>query len=262
MFVILVSELTDNLGQAYNIGRLNYICQAQTPLGRLTTKERLKLPMQGKKQQSRARAATYEKGHARIEAILDAAAEVLINQGYKKLTLRQIAMQAGIKVGNLTYYYRTKEALLKDLLEKILFTYLDEMDRIVETSGDSPEDRFVAIIEYLIEDLNSQRTTRFFPELWALANHDSYTSELMDDMYAAERQALQKLIEAIKPRLDKQQASQLALFVSCSIEGMTMFVGAGKNQEDQLQAMKRLACESFLQLIEQAGAKHLRTTAT
>jgi len=189
------------------------------------------LPRQGNKQQRRARVATYEKGQTRIEEILDAAADVLINQGYKKLTLRQIAMHAGIKVGNLTYYYRTKEALLKDLLEKILFVYLDEMDRIVEASGDSPEDRFVAIIEYLIEDLHTQRTTRFFPELWALANHDTYTAELMDNMYAAERRALRKLIEAIKPQLHERQASQLALFISCSIEGMTMFVGAGKNQE-------------------------------
>jgi len=211
------------------------------------------LPRQGNKQQRRARVATYEKGQARIEEILDAAADVLINQGYKKLTLRQIAMQAGIKVGNLTYYYRTKEALLKDLLEKILFVYLDEMDRIVEASGDSPENRFVAIIEYLIEDLHTQRTTRFFPELWALANHDTYTAELMDNMYAAERRALRKLIEAIKPQLDERQTRQLALFISCSIEGMTMFVGAGKNQENNLQAMKKLACKSFLQLIEQAS---------
>ncbi len=211
------------------------------------------MPRQGNKQQRRARVATYEKGQARIEEILDAAADVLINQGYKKLTLRQIAMQAGIKVGNLTYYYRTKEALLKDLLEKILFVYLDEMDRIVEASGDSPENRFVAIIEYLIEDLHTQRTTRFFPELWALANHDTYTAELMDNMYAAERRALRKLIEAIKPQLDERQTRQLALFISCSIEGMTMFVGAGKNQENNLQAMKKLACKSFLQLIEQAS---------
>jgi len=121
------------------------------------------------------RVATYEKGQARIEAILEAAAEVLISQGYKKLTLRQIALRAGITVGNLTYYYGSKEALLKDLLDHILHTYLDEMDRIVKASGDSPEDHFVAIVEYLIEDLHTQRTTKFFPELWALAKIFSRT---------------------------------------------------------------------------------------
>ena len=177
--------------------------------------------------------------------------DVLIKQGYKKLTLRQIALQAGIKVGNLTYYYSTKEALLKDLLESVLSAYLEEMERVVEASSDLPEDRFVAIIEYLIEDLNTRRTTGFFPELWALANHDDYVSELMENMYAAERQALYELIHAINPALDQKKTNELALFVSCSIEGMTMFVGAGKKQQDALQAMKALACKSFLHLIEQ-----------
>jgi AcrR family transcriptional regulator len=195
--------------------------------------------MQKKEQQRRARVAAYEKGQARIEAILEAAAEVLISQGYKKLTLRQIALQAGITVGNLTYYYRSKDALLKDLLDHILHTYLDEMDRIVEASGDSPEDRFVA----------TQRTTRFFPELWALANHDDYAAELMETMYAEQRQALFDLIHAINPKLDEQQTSHLALFVSSSIEGMTMFVGAGKKQEVALESMKKIACKSFLLLI-------------
>jgi len=210
--------------------------------------------MRVKEQQRRARVATYEKGQARIEAILDAAAEVLISQGYKKWTLRQIALQAGITVGNLTYYYRSKEALLKDLLENILSTYLDEMDRIVEASGDSPDARFVAVVEYLIEDLHTQRTTRFFPELWALANHDAYAAELMEKMYADERQALFDLIHAINPELDDQQTNHLALFVSSSIEGMTMFVGAGKKQEGALQTMKKMACKSFLLLIERSGA--------
>jgi len=208
--------------------------------------------MQEKKQLRRARVATYEKGQARIEAILDAAADVLITRGYKKLTLRQIALRAGITVGNLTYYYATKEALLKDLLDNILQTYLDEIDRIAKVSDDSPEDRFVAVIEYLIEDLNTQRTTRFFPEIWALANHDDYADELMADMYEKERKALYDLIQAINPDLNRQQTSSLALFISSSIEGMTMFVGAGKKQEEALQSMKNIACKSFLQLIAQA----------
>ncbi len=211
------------------------------------------LPMQEKKQQRHARPATYGKGQVRIDAILDAAAEVLINQGYKKMTLRQIALRAGITVGNLTYYYPSKETLLKDLLEKILSGYLEEMARIVKASGHIPEDRFVAVIEYLIDDLNRQRTTRFFPELWALSNHDEHAAELMEDMYVAERRAICDLIQAINPNLELQQAKHLALFVSCSIEGMTMFVGAGKQQESALQSMKKMACESFLLLIRQTS---------
>jgi len=211
--------------------------------------------MQTDKKPRRARTATYEKGQARIESILDAALEVLVSSGYKKLTLRQIALQAGITVGNLTYYYRTKEALLQDLLENILSTYLVEIDRITEASGDSPTARFVAIVEFLIDDLNTERTTRFFPELWALANHDDYVSDLMEHMYTEERRALQNLIQGVNGDLDERQAADLALFVSASIEGMTMFVGAGKKQENALQTMKKMACESFLHLMFSPGIR-------
>lgn len=209
--------------------------------------------MQEKKSLRHARSPTYKKGLVRIEAILEAAKDVLIIQGYKKMSLRQIAIQAGITVGNLTYYYPSKEALLKDLIEKILSGYLVEIDRIVKASGDLAEDRFVAVVEYLIEDLNTQQTTGFFPELWALSNHDEHAAEMMEAMYVAERLAINKLIQAVKPSLKAKQTTQLALFISCSIEGMTMFVGAGKKQQTSLKAMKKMACKSFLQLIKQTG---------
>jgi len=73
----------------------------------------------------------------------------------------------------------------------------------------------------------------------------------METMYAEQRQALFALIHAINPNLDKQQTSHLALFVSSSIEGMTMFVGAGKKQEGALESMKKIASQSFLLLIAQ-----------
>lgn len=198
----------------------------------------------------RARTAAYEKGHARIETILDAAADTLIHHGYHRLTMRQIAKRAGMTVGNLGYYYPSKEMLLKDLLDTIAHAYLEEMERIGGTSGDSPQDRFTAIVRYLIDDLNTRRTSRLFPELWALANHYRYAAKLLDDMYARERQALADLIRASNPALSEGRTHDLALFVSASIEGMTMFLGAGKKHEKAITAMKDIACRSFLRLIE------------
>ncbi len=207
--------------------------------------------MQTKKNIRRTRAVSYKKGQRRIEAILKAAELVLVSRGYKKLTMRQIALQAGMTVGNLTYYYATKAALLKDMLESILASYLDEMERVATASGDDPTTRFVAVIEFLIEDLNTKRTTSLFPELWALANHDDYVAGLMEHMYVEERGVIAGLIREANPSLDEKQVQQFALYISCSIEGMTMFVGAGKRQQDSLQAMKNIARDSFWTLIKQ-----------
>ncbi len=60
---------------------------------------------------SRAKKSRFVKGQERIETILDAAREVFVESGYNKLTMRQVALVAGITVGNLNYYYQTKEAL-------------------------------------------------------------------------------------------------------------------------------------------------------
>ena len=206
--------------------------------------------MTKKTNQEDVRVATYGKGQVTIDAIRSAARNVLITEGYNKLTLRQISLQAGITVGNLTYYFRSKEALIKDLLKYVLSEYLFEMERAASASSGSPEHRFVAVIEWLIEDLNTQQTTGFFPELWAMANHDDYVLDRMESVYEGERLVLAELIRAVNPKLDKEQTAIYALFISCSIEGMTMFVGADKKHTYALQSMKATACRSFLNLIK------------
>ncbi len=207
------------------------------------------LSKQEKKNSLRARNASYDKGQIRIENILNAAKEVFVQEGYNKFTLRQIALKAGITVGNLNYYYKTKDSLFRDLLDMILQAYLDEFDRVIKASGESPRERFISIINYLIQDLNNPQTTRFFPELWALANHNKYAAKLMEQMYVEERRVIYELISDVNPNLDEQRKKEITLYISCSIEGMTMFVGSEKTHESMLEAMKKTACESFMSLL-------------
>ncbi|MDP6744170.1 MAG: TetR/AcrR family transcriptional regulator [SAR324 cluster bacterium] len=199
---------------------------------------------------SRAKKSRFVKGQERIETILDAAREVFVESGYNKLTMRQVALVAGITVGNLNYYYQTKEALFRDMLDNILKSYLKEFDKIIEGTSAVPEERFTSIIEYLIQDLNTPATTKFFPELWALSNHNPYAAQLMNQMYTAERQVIFDLIDEVSPELKEESKRELALYISCSIEGMTMFVGAGKSHERSLTKMKKMASDTFLRIVK------------
>ena len=199
---------------------------------------------------SRAKKSRFVKGQERIKSILDAAREVFVESGYNKLTMRQVALVAGITVGNLNYYYQTKEALFRDMLDSILKSYLKEFDKIIEGACAVPEERFTSVIEYLIQDLNTPETTKFFPELWALSNHNHYAAQLMNQMYTAERQVIFDLIDEVSPELKEESKRELALYISCSIEGMTMFVGAGKSHEHSHTKMKKMAAETFLRMIK------------
>ena len=190
----------------------------------------------------------YAKGQKRILQILRAARDVLINEGYHQLTMRKVATRCGITVGNLNYYYPSKADLLRDLLDRVVDGYLLEFERIRGENHESATHQLEAIIRFLMEDLGSPETTVFFPELWALANHDAYSAERMDDIYVSARLVLNDLVAQINPALSKEQVGQVALVISASIEGHTMFIGHGKSWHPEREAIINIAVKSLTEL--------------
>ena len=60
------------------------------------------------------------------ERICDCAKRLFEREGYEQVSMRQIAAEAGIAVGNLTYYFSKKEDLLKERLNDIQETFSEE----------------------------------------------------------------------------------------------------------------------------------------
>ena len=174
----------------------------------------------------------------------------MINDGYHNLTMRKVAAGAGISAGNLYYYYRDKNLLLRDLLDAAFAGYAQEFDSIRTNSAADPEAGFCAIITFIIEDLGTLETTNFFPELWAVSNHDGHAAEVMNELYEKERAVLKELIISINPKLSDEVVEHLALFMSASMEGMTPFVGYGKPWNSSRSEMAKIACTNFLQMIK------------
>ncbi|WP_423363289.1 TetR/AcrR family transcriptional regulator [Mycoplasma sp. P36-A1] len=52
------------------------------------------------------------------DIILEKGIKLLKKEGYNNLSMRDIAKEANISVGNLTYYYKTKEEILLAFIEK------------------------------------------------------------------------------------------------------------------------------------------------
>ena len=204
---------------------------------------------------NRSGTATHEKGITRLISILDAAREVLMEAGYGGFTMRKVAARAGITIGNLNYYYRTKEDLLRDLLEYVINHYLEEFERRRQIAGQSPEKQLLAVLKFWIEDLNTLETTIFFPELWALGNHDPYIAELIDDLYAKARLPLNELIPQINPTLTRKEAERMALYMCAAMEGLTIFVGNDKSWADQLEEIKRITIRNFMTMIKNTTGK-------
>jgi hypothetical protein len=84
-------------------------------------------------------------------------------------------------------------------------------------------------------DLGNPITSKFYPELWALANHDDYADTLMDHIYARVRCPLENYVARLNSALSTEQVQKVALFISASTEGITMFVGHGKVWNDSIK---------------------------
>lgn len=71
----------------------------------------------------------------KTEAILEAALEVFSTQGFRGATLDQIAETAGLSKPNLLYYFASKEAVHRMLLERLLDTWFEPLRRL-DPAGD------------------------------------------------------------------------------------------------------------------------------
>ena len=83
------------------------------------------------------------------EQILDAALEVFSTNGFRGTTIDQIAEVAGMSKPNLLYYFRTKEAIHRVLIERVLDTWLDPL-RAFDDNG-NPEAEIRSYIRRKLE---------------------------------------------------------------------------------------------------------------
>jgi AcrR family transcriptional regulator len=191
----------------------------------------------------------YRSGIIRRKAIIEAAISLLIEEGYHSFSFRKVAKKVGISVGNLQHHFSTKEELVKSMLDTVITRYLSDFEELEKTSS-SPQQQLHNILQHVITDLTTKKTTLFFPELWSLANHSAHVSRSMDDMYERYRAVLKKTISKINPRLSSNQIEKLALFMSASLEGHTIFIGHNKRWSHLAEDIVEMAYQSFLHLIE------------
>lgn len=191
----------------------------------------------------------YSKGHETRELILHTALTILIEEGYRAMSMRRVATDCGIKFGNLTYHYRSREELVRELLEAVIRSYEVEFDQIIHLPG-SPAERLQRICQFILEDIRSKKTTHIFPELWALSNHDAFVLGRVQELYERARAPLADIIGEMRPDLPLDDRKAIALFISASMEGLTPFGGYQKPFEPVMPKLEVIALHSFVSLVE------------
>ncbi|MBU1222097.1 TetR/AcrR family transcriptional regulator [Myxococcota bacterium] len=87
------------------------------------------------------------KASKKREMILDAAMKSILEHGYRKTTLEDIAGELGLTKTALYYYFKSKDDLVLALADRQLITLLEDQKKILELDKDIM-DRLCDIIDY------------------------------------------------------------------------------------------------------------------
>ncbi|BBC73921.1 TetR family transcriptional regulator [Altererythrobacter sp. B11] len=194
------------------------------------------------------RPGIYVRGTETVDAILKAALRVLIDEGAAAFTVRRIATECDMRVGNVSYHFPRKEMLVHVMLDDLMESYDNKLEVQVRQPHLSPEERLRIVIQMCLNDICTKRTTRLFTELWALANHNDFIADRVKSFYAGVHQVIGECVAQVNPRLSPAEVNTLSLFISASMEGTTPFTGYEKPWAAEMPALTAIAAKYFVDL--------------
>jgi len=196
------------------------------------------------------RAATGRRaGNDTAARIVLAARELLMTQGYAQFSMRNVAARAGLHLANVQYYYKTREALVKALLDDTGERYRSSYEELRAKGPTDREARFRAVVEFNLEDIATSETRRYFIQLWALLTEiDGRAGRLMNDLYAIDIQQLSDCIADLVPDTDAAEVRRRASILAAMIEGMVVVRGAHSRNPAELKKLMARAQGMAMQI--------------
>ena len=179
--------------------------------------------------------AKSSKGEQRREAIEAAARRMLLDEGYAGVSLRRIATKLGISVGNLQYYFSTKDDLVESIIIGETQKPIDLLGDIAWSPNEAPESIRQAIGSLL--QYYASEAGRFYAIMESLALHDARYAKLKADGYALVLGHIEQLIGLVVPSLPADRAAGLARVLVALIDGASLQVQFARNETDSVDSL-------------------------
>ena len=134
----------------------------------------------------------------RKERLLDAATQLMLGKGYVATTVDEICASADVTKGSFFYYFESKQALGKVLVERFSASHMQGMESGEWSTSDDPLDRVYGYIDFVItmsKDPSikgcligtfAQELSESHPEIKALCSSSfAQTAEMLREHLAA-----------------------------------------------------------------------------
>ncbi len=166
----------------------------------------------------------------RVEEILQAASDLLIEQGYDALSTSAIAQRAGISVGSLYQFFANKEAVLHALAQR----YLEKMALLNETVF-TPDAMYVPtpiLLERTVDTLvdfmdRNKGLHHLFSMPWVLPELQEISDRTTNQMILE----VQRIIQGKAPDLPEDEAHVAAQAMVYMVRGLLPWVETAVPEE-------------------------------
>ncbi|WP_198404825.1 TetR/AcrR family transcriptional regulator [Burkholderia ambifaria] len=159
--------------------------------------------------------------------IIRVARKLLLEGGPLEFSQRAVAAAAGISVSNLQYYFPTRIAVLRAVIEPVIDTYLEDMKRALGSDA-SPRDVFEEIIQRSISDAKDAKYNALFRHFLSFAATDPECFKLYDEWYATLTRDLAQLLRAVNPAFSASDSRHAATMLIALADGLAMQYGTGR----------------------------------
>jgi AcrR family transcriptional regulator len=167
---------------------------------------------------ARVRASDFED---KQRFILESAAAVFAEMGMEKASMAQIATRAKVSKPNLYHYYRSKEALIFDIIN----THLLELDAAVAAVDDPTMEPSVRLHRIILSVLKSYRDADDYHKVQLNAMF-ALSEPQRDEIRAVEQRIVRRFYDVIRllnPNLDNKERPLLSP-VTMSLFGILNWV--------------------------------------
>lgn len=197
----------------------------------------------------RPRSGSPESSERTQVAILQAAQGILVSKGYAQFTLRAVAAEAGITVGNLSYHFKSKRQLLRSIIATMIAGYSEKITEVFQATPGDHDSGLTGLISWLIQDATRPDTVRLGREIWAMALHDPYVAEALDKFYADTIALSTELILRRYPNLPAARARAVAALTAIISEGTIAIYGTSSARKPPLPQVNKVAAEAIIGIV-------------
>jgi AcrR family transcriptional regulator len=175
--------------------------------------------------------------------ILDAALDIITEDGVRGASMRKVAERAEVSLGLLSYHFEDKQELITSAFTLSCSRLIESSEAALASAGHDPGARLRTFVrgpfyaDFLAADFLALRIT-----VWAVARTDSEISAVEEAHYSQYIDRLAGLVCGARPDLSPAQAREAAIDVSAMQNGLWLDFARHEDEEALERGLQR--CEA------------------